>query len=614
MPPLKNLRLALRLLLDGSDRSVAWRLGAANLLCVAGGLLAGLAPLALKGMVDAATGIAGVQHHMPSVATLGAAYLLCLCAGRLLAELRPLLISAAEQHLYARLRRRFFGHLLALPLAFHLGRSTGAVVQSLQQAISGYQVILFSLVNSVVPVLVEAVTVTLVLVSLDLPRLTTTFVVTMIAYFAVMGLRTGGLSVAAQAVSKANIDGHGLLADGLINIEPIKCFGAERRILDGFAESTVALEQCWARLQRQRWQLGCASLVIFVVSMIVSLTIAIQAVAEGSLTVGGFVLANVYMVQLVRPLEMLSTAVRDVSQGLAFVRPLMAVFEEPTEATEATGPDLADIQLTANGADVKNPHSNEVFAASTCLRRAPSISFQNVELAFDGGEPVLNNFSHDFLAGQSTAIVGASGCGKSSLVRLLLRLCEPQKGSILLDGKAINDWPLAALRSMVGVVPQDVILFNTTIAANIGIGKEGAGIREIAHAARLARLHDFIAALPAGYNTVIGERGLKLSGGERQRIAIARVILRDPRVYVFDEATSMLDGPTESAILRNLRAISTSSSTLMIAHRLSAVQHADDIVVLADGKVAERGDHASLLACGGVYAAMWRAQQSSGSV
>lgn len=611
MPSLKNLRLALRLLLDGSDRSVAWRLGAANLLSVLGGLLAGLAPLALKGMVDAATGIAGAQHHMPSVATLSAAYLLCLCAGRLLAELRPLLISAAEQHLYARLRRRFFGHLLALPLAFHLGKGTGVVVQSLQQAISGYQVILFSLVNSVIPVLVETATVTLVLISLDLPKLTMTFVVTMLAYFAVMGLRNGRLNIAAQAVSKANIDLHGLLADGLINVEPIKCFGAERRTVDGFANSTVVLEQCWARLQQQRWQLGCASMVIFAVSMIASLMIAIQAVAAGALTVGGFVLANVYMVQLVRPLEMLSTAVRDVTQGLAFVRPLMAVFEEPTEAA---GSDMADSRLTANCADVNNPHLNERFAAPTCLRRPPSIRFQNVELAFDGGEPVLNNFSHDFPAGRSTAIVGASGCGKSSLVRLLLRLCEPQHGSVLLDGVPINDWPLAALRSMVAVVPQDVVLFNTTIAANIGIGKEGAGPREIEQAARLAQLNDFIAALPGGYDTVIGERGMKLSGGERQRIAIARAILRNPRVYVFDEATSMLDAHTESAILHNLKTISASSTTIMIAHRLSAVQYADDIVVLAGGKVTERGDHASLLARGGAYAAIWRAQQSSGSV
>ena len=607
MPSLRNFTSALRMLFDGMDRAVAWRLVSTNLLAIAGGLLAGLAPLAFKGMVDAATGVPGTRDPSPSVATLGAVYLLCLCAGRLLAELRPVLISAAEQRLYARLRRRYFGHLLALPLAFHLGRRTGAVVQGLQQAISGYQIIMFSLVNSVVPVLVEAVTVTLVLISLGQPALTATFVGTAVAYFAVMGLRTSGLNVAAHAVSNASIDAHGLLTDGLINVEPIKCFGTERRTLDGFHRSTAVLEQSWSRLQRQRLHMGFAVMVIFALSMTASLVIAIHAVAQGTLTIGGFVLANLYMLQLVRPLEMLSTAARDVSQGLAFIRPLMDVFEKPPESARTNRP------LTANGADRNRTGSEEACATKNIPRRAPRISFRGVELAFDDGEPVLNNFSLDIPAGRATAIVGASGCGKSSLVRLLLRLCEPQAGSILLDDIAIDALPLAVLRSMVAVVPQDVVLFNTTITANIGIGKEGAAPCEIAHAARLARVHDFIAALPCGYNTVIGERGLKLSGGERQRIAIARAILRNPLVYVFDEATSMLDGPTENAILHNLREISAGRTTITIAHRLSAVQHSDEIVVLAHGKISERGDHTTLLARGGAYAAMWRAQQSSGS-
>jgi ABC-type multidrug transport system fused ATPase/permease subunit len=286
---------------------------------------------------------------------------------------------------------------------------------------------------------------------------------------------------------------------------------------------------------------------------------------------------------------------RDLSQGLAFVRPLIDVLQMPTE-TSRDNQDSPD----SDGEPSDKP------------RRAVSLSFRGVQLAFDTETPVLKDFNLDVPAGSSMAIVGASGCGKSSLVRLLLRLCLPQAGTILMDDVAIDKMPIAALRAMIAVVPQDVVLFNTTIAANISIGKEGATQDQIADAARLAELHDVITALPGGYDTVIGERGLKLSGGERQRIALARAILRDPLIYVFDEATSMLDGPTENAILRNLSAISAGRTTITIAHRLSAIQHADEIAVVAEGQVVEQGDHATLLARAGVYAAMWRAQQSSG--
>ncbi|MBT9495438.1 MAG: ABC transporter ATP-binding protein/permease [Paucibacter sp.] len=479
--------------------------------------------------------------------------------------------------------------MLDLPLDFHLGRRTGALVHGLQQAISGYQILIFSLVNSLVPVLVEGVTVTIVLISLGLPALTATFAATALAYFAAVALHRGDLSASAQAVSKASIDANSLLTDSLINYEPIKCFGAERRTVDSFVRSSGLLEHCWARLQRRRLRLGLTVTVIFVLCMITSLVIATQAVAAGVLTVGGFVLANLYMVQLIRPLELLSTAVRDVSQGLAFVRPIIEVLQAPTETARENR---------------RGPNSDRVTKTRGSRRRAGSVSFRGVQLAFDSGTPVLKDFDLDVPAGRSMAIVGASGCGKSSLVRLLLRLCEPQAGTILMDDVAIDTVPIDELRAMIAVVPQDVVLFNTTIAANIGIGKEGATPDEIVQAARLAELHDFITTLPAGYDTVIGERGLKLSGGERQRIAIARAILRDPLVYVFDEASSMLDGPTEGAILRNLREISAGRTTITIAHRLSAIQHVDKIAVLAEGRVVEQGDHATLLARDGAYAAM----------
>lgn len=603
--PLRDLCAALRVLFEGREQSVTWRLAMTTLLAVCGGALAGVAPLAFKGMIDAAATASKPGQPLSSLGMFALAYLLCLCIGRLISEARPLLLSAAEQRLYERLRRRYLEHLLNLPLEHHLNRRTGAQVHGLQQAISGYQVMVFSLINSVAPVLVETLTVLIVLHSLGQPALTAIFAAAAITYLLVLTLRTNDLSNAAQAVSMASVNAYSTLADGLINYEPIKCFGAEQRTLDGFRSHTKHLERCWSRLQHRRLAQGLATTAVFTMAMAACIAITTKHVLDGTLSIGGFVLANLYMVQLVRPLEMLSSAVRDVAQSLAFIRPLIDVFETPAEpAVAASG--KAPLGLDS-GPDAQNrqptPHS--------IWRQAPRVSFRSVQLAFDGAEPVLNNFNLEVPAGCSVAIVGATGCGKSSLVRLLLRLCQPKAGCILLDDVDIGTLPLAALRSMIAVVPQDVMLLNTTIADNIGMGRSGATRPDIEHAARLAGLHDFICTLPRGYDTAIGERGLKLSGGERQRIAIARAILRDPLVYVFDEATSMLDATTERAIMRNLAAISEGRTTISIAHRLSAIQGADAIAVLAGGKIVEQGTHASLLSFGGAYAAMWRAQQSS---
>jgi len=399
-----------------------------------------------------------------------------------------------------------------------------------------------------------------------------------------------------------------LLTDGLLNVETIKCFSAERTARDRFGKAADRLEGRWAILQRQRLRLGFVATATFALSMTASLAIAVHAVTQGTLTTGGFVLANVYMLQVLRPLEMLGSAARDVSQSLEFIRPLIGVLQERSETTGTS-----EEHSAARAVDGEPSGVADTIATMLDRRGTPGISFKGVHLAHEPGTPVLRGFSLDIAAGSTVAIVGASGGGKSSLVRLLLGLCKPQAGAILLDGIAIDTLPLGDLRSMVAVVPQDTVLFNETIAFNIGIGKAGATHGEIEQAARLAEVHEFIAALPAGYDTPVGERGLRLSGGERQRIAIARAVLKNPRVYVFDEATSMLGSLTEGAILRNLRAISAGRTTITIAHRLATVRHADEIVVLESGTVAEHGDHATLLASGGAYAAMWRAQQEDGS-
>lgn len=599
---------ALRVLQADIDRAVAWRLGATALLVVVGGLLAGLAPLALKGMIDAA-GQAGLHSQSSSgtMSVFAAAYLLALCTGRLLAEFRPSLIATAEQRLYARLRRRFFAHLLDLPLAFHRDSQSGALVQGLQQAILGYQIIIFNLVNSVIPVLVEIVTVTLVLSSLGEPLLMTTFAATALAYLAVLRSRGSEIKSSARGVSEASIDAHGMLTDGLLNIETIQCFGAEETAHVRFDRATSLLERRWATFQLERLRVGLTVAVVFALSMTTLLAVAVHAVLHGTLSAGGFVLANVYMLQVARPLEMLGTAARDLSQAVEFIRPLIDVLREVGDTPEGCeGLSVACVtNVTATGTA-----SN---ASIVDRRGALSLSLRDVCFAYAGGITVLNGLNLDIAAGSRVAIVGASGSGKSSLIRLLLRLEEPQAGSIMLGGLAIDTLPAREVRKLIAVVSQDAMLFNETIAFNIGIGKTNATRCEIERAARLARVHEFICSLPAGYETVVGERGLKLSGGERQRIAIARAVLKNPRIYIFDEATSMLDSVTEAHILRNLQEISKGVTTVTVAHRLSTIQDADEIVVLGGGKVAEHGDHATLLASGREYAALWREQRRTRS-
>lgn len=610
----RELTAALRLLFADMDRAVAWRLGATVLLVVAGGLVSGLSPLALKGMIDTATG-ALVRHDrsaLHATATFGALYLIALGSGRLLSELRPALIGAAEQRLYARLRRRFFAHLLELPMAFHAGQRTGGLVQVLHQAISGYQVVLLNLINSALPVLVELATVALVLGSLGQPALATTFAATALAYVAVLGLRKFGIGARARAVSEASIEAHALLADSVVNIEAIKCFNAAGDARDGFGRTIDALEGRWEALRRSRLRLGLTLTATFTASMAASLAVAVDAVLDGSLSIGGFVLANVYMLQLARPLEAIGAAARDVSQAMAYIRPLMEVLAQPIEGDgAAAGSGIAQVHEDAGAVPNDTPGTSEARPISR--HPVPCVSFHSVRFAYDGTKPILDELCLDIAAGRAIAIVGASGSGKSSLVRLLLRLYEPQAGSISLDGVELNDLPLKAVRSRIAVVPQETLLFNVSIAWNIGIGRTGATRCDIERAARLARAHQFITSMPAGYDTVVGERGVRLSGGERQRIAIARAILKDPAIYVFDEATSMLDSLTEQAILHDLQEISAGRTTITIAHRLSTIQHVHEILVLDRGRVAERGEHANLLAHRGIYAAMWHAQQGQAS-
>lgn len=612
---LAGLPQALRLLLSEADGTVRLALAAALALVIAGGLVTALAPLALKGLVDALTGGGAA---LQSAWALGAAYLLALAIGRVLTEVRPLLVGGAEQRLYARLSRRFFAHLLDLPFGFHMERRTGALVQSLSQATLGCQLLIASLVNAVVPVLVEVATVLVVLAHLGQPALVATLAISAAAYLGIFAIGTARLKPHARAVSEASLDLHATLADSLFNVETLKCFTAEPQARDRFAGCATALEARWHRWHRQRAKLGLAITCAFVLSVASALAIAARGVIEGTLSMGGFVLASVYTLQMVRPLEMLGGAARDACQALEHMRPLLDVLHVSTESERPA--DHCPPSTCPPGRP-GTPTPTDLGTAALACTQTPSarprgLSLRGVRLSH-GTREVLSGIDLNIEPGRTLAIVGASGSGKSSIARLLLRLFEPRSGCILLDGVRIDLMPVDELRARIAVVPQDIVLLNDSIAANIAIGLPTATPLQIETAARLAQAHDFITALPAGYASRVGERGLKLSGGERQRIGIARALLKPAGICLFDEATAMLDARTEAAVLRGIHVPNGLQGTeqfghartlIFIAHRLGTVQQAHEIVVLEAGCIVERGTHAQLLAKAGRYAAMWRAQ------
>jgi ABC-type transport system involved in Fe-S cluster assembly fused permease/ATPase subunit len=503
---------------------------------------------------------------------------------RSLNELRWVLFGPLEQRVRRRLGLAVFDHLHTLSLRYHLSRRTGTLSRVQERGLEATAELLFNLVFVIAPLITEIVIITAVVLARFEAHFAVIMGVTLSLFLSAVVFGSEMLRrYQRPAVIKA-AEAHGQAIDTLLNYETVKYFGNEPYVSNRYDVQLGEAERLTVRSLIFRSLLGVAQMTVLAVGAGAIVVLGGMDVASGAMTVGAFVLINTYLLQLVRPLERLGNLYRSIKQALIDLEQMSQIFDEQPEVTDAPGAE---------------PLSDGPGA----------IQFDNVSFAYDPRRQVLKNVSFTVEPGRKVALVGPSGGGKTTIGRLLFRFYDPAEGSISVDGQNIRTRTQASVRAAIGVVPQDTVLFNEAISENIQFGKPGAAQEEIIAAAELAQIYDFISSLPDGFDTVVGERGLKLSGGEKQRVAIARAVLKHPRIFLFDEATSALDSHTEQAIQESLTRVSQGSTTVVIAHRLSTIVDADQILFIGGGEVRERGSHQQLLAMGGLYAALWDRQQ-----
>ncbi|WP_293209888.1 ABC transporter ATP-binding protein/permease, partial [Parvibaculum sp.] len=503
-----------------------------------------------------------------------------------LAQLRDAVFAKVGQNAVRELAVETFRHLHALSLRFHLERRTGGLSRVIERGTKGVDFLLrFSLFN-IVPTIIELVLVCVILAyAFDIRYslvTASTVLLYMIFTFAVTEWRTRFRREMNDLDTEANTKA----VDSLLNYETVKYFGNEEHETRRFDRSMSGYERAAIKTTTSLSLLNTGQTLIFSGGLTLLMLMAAQGIAEGALTVGSFVMINTYLIQLYQPLNLLGTVYREIRQALIDMETMFDLMQVPAEIEDKPG------------APALRVHGGE-------------IEFDDVSFYYDPDRRILDGVSFRIPSGRTLAIVGPSGAGKSTIARILFRFYDISKGAVRVDGQDIRDVTQDTLRAAIGMVPQDTVLFNDTIRYNIRYGRPEATDREVEEAAELARIGTFIESLPQGYDTRVGERGLKLSGGEKQRVAIARTILKNPPILLLDEATSALDTHTEREIQAALRRISRDRTTLIIAHRLSTVVDADEILVLDRGRVVERGTHETLLALGGAYAAMWNRQRES---
>ncbi|MBD9405884.1 ABC transporter ATP-binding protein/permease [Acidovorax sp. ACV02] len=566
-----------------------WRVIAAIVFMVGAKFANVGVPILLKTLVDAMSLKPGDPAALLVVPVgLLVAYGALRLSTSLFTELRELVFAKATQGAARSIALQTFEHLHALSLRFHLERQTGGMTRDIERGVRGIESLISFTLFNVVATLVEVVLVLSVLAIKFDAWFAWITLAALALYILFTVLVTEWRTQFRREANEFDSAAHSKAVDSLLNYETVKYFNNEGFEARRYDESLERLRRARLKSQTTLSLLNTGQQLIIAVGLVAMLWRATQGVVDGRMTLGDLVMVNAFMIQLYIPLNFLGVIYREIKQSLTDLDKMFTLMDKEREVADAPGAQpLAGLDQ-------------------------PTVRFEDVVFAYDakGGRTILQGVSFEIPAGKTVAVVGPSGSGKSTLARLLFRFYDIQRGRITIAGQEIRSVTQGSVRQAIGIVPQDTVLFNDTVAYNIAYGRPGATQDEIESAARAARIHDFIASTPKGYATMVGERGLKLSGGEKQRVAIARTLLKNPPILIFDEATSALDSANERAIQAELQGVAQNKTTLVIAHRLSTVVDAHEILVMDAGRIIERGTHAQLLALGGRYASMWSLQQS----
>jgi ABC-type transport system involved in Fe-S cluster assembly fused permease/ATPase subunit len=562
----------------------------ATLLLIVAKLVTIVVPYTFKWATDALTPGAAGASEIPISWLIGAPVALTLAYGAmrilmaLFTQMRDALFASVAMHAVRRLALETFEHMHRLSLRFHLEKKTGGLTRVLERGRAGIETIVRMTMLTAVPTVVEFVLILAVLLYEFDWRYAAVTIVMIVAYMWFTTKATQWRIGIRRSMNESDTEANTKAVDSLLNYETVKYFGAEQREKERYDRSMERFESASVKAYTSLAVLNAGQAVIFTLGLTVCMVLVVMGIREGRNTVGDFVLVNAMLIQLYQPLNFMGMVYREIKQAVTDIEMMFDILDRAPEVADR--PD-----------------------AKPLIVRAGDVRFENVHFHYVPERPILRGVTFDIPAGKTVAIVGPSGAGKSTLSRLLFRFYEPQQGTVLVDGQNIADVTQASLRAAIGMVPQDTVLFNDTIGYNVRYGRWDATDEQVEEATRLAQIDRFIRSLPEGFKTSVGERGLKLSGGEKQRVAIARTLLKGPPILVLDEATSALDSFTEKDIQDALERMSRGRTTLVIAHRLSTVVNADEIIVIDKGLIAERGTHSALLEHGGVYAQLWNRQR-----
>jgi ATP-binding cassette subfamily B protein len=564
-----------------NNLTARFRVSAAVLSMILAKAAAVYVPILYARTIDALTKPTSLVIALPVLLIL--AYGIARIGSAGFGEIRDALFASVSQRAVRQVALQTYQHLHRVSLRFHLDRQTGGLSRVIDRGVTGMQSVLRLAVFNVVPTAVELLLVTGIIWHMFDWRYAAVTFLAVVVYVAFTSTLAGRRGRYRRTLNESDNEASSKSLDSLLNYETVKYFGNEAHEAARYDKALARYERAAVRVQVSLNMLNLGQAVIIAGGLTIIMLMAASSMAKGDMTIGSFVLINTYLVQLYQPLNFLGMVYMTIKQGLVDMEQMFTLMQIQPEIVDQPG-------------------------APPLIQGGGEVRFEDVHFGYRPNREILHGVSFTIQAGKRVAIVGPTGSGKSTISRLLFRFYDVTGGRILIDGQDIRDVTQDSVRAAIGVVPQDTVLFNDTIGYNIGYGKPAAPVEEIEQAAKLAQVHDFVTRLPEGYETMVGERGLKLSGGEKQRVAIARTILKDPRILILDEATSALDTRTEQEIQGAFRAVMTHRTTLVIAHRLSTVIDADEIIVLHDGAIEERGTHAALLARDGLYARLWAMQ------